>query len=206
MQQVKAPVFAFPTTFFSESAPLKERGWVLQEELLSPRNLTFSKSRVYWDCLTMQVNTHEPWLLDGVPDKFEFEGEINWRQTFHAGINGLLESLDDESGPETTNFYKSWLYIIFHYSRRKLTRGSDRIAALAGIATKFQAVTKDTYLCGMWKRNLWRQLLWAVATPGSPRFNFDSAQDSEPSEPRRFDGFSGKSETSPGCFPSLYCI
>ena len=184
----RAPVYAFPTRFQSEPDLLGCRGWVLQEELLSPRRIIFGKYRVWWECLTMEAETYRPLLLNGVPDTFEYEGHFNWRQFFHAGISGLLENLSDSASSDVSKFYKTWLFIIHHYSRRKLTKGSDRLAALAGIATEFQSVTKDQYLCGLWGRYLWRQLLWCVVAPSFPAFNL--LEKGNLRESRRMDDFS----------------
>jgi hypothetical protein len=56
-----------------------------------------------------------------------------------------------------------WLHIVENYSRRKLTRDSDKLHALAGLAKRAQPSPADVYLAGLWKNSLASQLLWEPA-------------------------------------------
>ncbi|EMC93075.1 hypothetical protein BAUCODRAFT_133934 [Baudoinia panamericana UAMH 10762] len=49
----------WPTTI--ESMPINQRGWVLQERLLSTRTLYFANDKVYWECGTMIQDSIEPY-------------------------------------------------------------------------------------------------------------------------------------------------
>lgn len=59
--------------------------------------------------------------------------------------------------------------VVEHYSKTKLTYGSDRLPALSGIAARQQRVTRDQYLAGMWKESLITQLSWEVLGKKSRR-------------------------------------
>jgi hypothetical protein len=49
------------------------------------------------------------------------------------------------------DIYDWWRHTaVSDYRRRKLTKESDRLPALSGLATAFQALTGDTYLAGLW--------------------------------------------------------
>ena len=51
--------------------------------------------------------------------------------------------------------------------RVRLTRGTDKLIALSGIAKRFQALTNDTYVAGMWQKHLAQQLHWHTNTRSS---------------------------------------
>ncbi|KAK0657920.1 heterokaryon incompatibility protein-domain-containing protein, partial [Cercophora newfieldiana] len=173
--KMHGPVFLFPTLNkdMDPAGPLAERAWVLQEELLSPRRVIFGRDMVYWDCISARASEAQP---HGIFHQSPLLGisEVDWARLYKGGIGGLL----DLSGGDSINsskdvalFYKSWLLIVQAYSERKITKGSDRLAALAGIAVEFQKATGDAYHAGLWERYMWRELLWYVPSSGSPTFD-----------------------------------
>jgi len=56
------------------------------------------------------------------------------------------------------------------YSSGRLSRRTDRLVALSGIARKLQRrlIPHDTYLAGLWKQDLPFELLWDVKEPQTP--------------------------------------
>ncbi|KAF7920981.1 hypothetical protein EAE99_007833 [Botrytis elliptica] len=114
--------------------PLETRGWTLQERLLSPRTVHFTREEVFWECHTKFVSESSP---------FDFGGmESRQKETLSIGM---------------------WNKIVMDYSGRHLTYEADRLIALAGIAAKIQQKTKDEYVAGMWCNNLIWQLCWDVS-------------------------------------------
>ncbi|KAF4961380.1 hypothetical protein FSARC_10196 [Fusarium sarcochroum] len=57
--------------------------------------------------------------------------------------------------------YNFWQSIVTAYGDRKLTHESDRFPAISGIAADFASRNGDTYVAGLWKGNLVRDLLWS---------------------------------------------
>ncbi len=51
------------------------------------------------------------------------------------------------------------------YSASALTKDSDRLVALHGVAMKVQKVLKCQYMAGLWARNIEGQLAWKVVLP-----------------------------------------
>lgn len=47
------------------------------------------------------------------------------------------------------------------YTSRSLTYEKDKLIALAGVAQELSRIWKDTYLVGIWRGDVNRQLLWA---------------------------------------------
>ncbi|KAF1847863.1 HET-domain-containing protein [Cucurbitaria berberidis CBS 394.84] len=60
--------------------------------------------------------------------------------------------------------YHVWYSAVAAYSERRLTFASDKLPALAGIASRVQAITHDQYLAGHWCRELERSLFWQTST------------------------------------------
>jgi hypothetical protein len=56
-----------------------------------------------------------------------------------------------------------WYDIVEEYSRRALSNSNDRLAALHGLAVKFESCIDATYLFGLWSSDLHRGLLWSVS-------------------------------------------
>ncbi|CAF9939835.1 hypothetical protein IMSHALPRED_001648 [Imshaugia aleurites] len=54
----------------------------------------------------------------------------------------------------------SWDIIVCEYTGRAMSEPTDKLIALAGIASQFSAYLGTTYLAGLWERNLVSQLLW----------------------------------------------
>ncbi len=60
------------------------------------------------------------------------------------------------------SFYHYWHHtLVPEYTRRQLTKASDKLIALQAIATDIQSTSSDVYLAGLWRGDLGRQLCWA---------------------------------------------
>ncbi len=60
--------------------------------------------------------------------------------------------------------YHIWEACVSRYTECSLTRASDKLIALSGIAIDLNEIwgSRGTYLAGLWKGGLARQLLWVV--------------------------------------------
>ena len=63
-----------------------------------------------------------------------------------------------------TSIYNLWYSAVDEYSIRRLTFPSDKLPAMAGIASRVQAITHDDYLAGHWRRDMERSLFWETFT------------------------------------------
>ncbi|KAJ3546273.1 hypothetical protein NM208_g1640 [Fusarium decemcellulare] len=131
-------------------APLNGRGWVFQERLLSPRTLHFS-SQLFWECRTLNAcETYpsglpsEPSILGNDIDQ-DFPGSTkSWREDLHQDPVGY------------------WDLLTQMFCRCYLTQPTDRLAAIAGIASQMRPLINDEYLAGLWRRQLPSGLLWKL--------------------------------------------
>ena len=134
-------------------APLNKRGWVLQEAILAPRQIYFTKSHVFWEC-------RETIWLDIFPKQLPPNIELRL-----IGRPDIFE-LKDKVGAETRNLHDVWTKLLGQYSERSLTYLEDKLVAIAGVAQKFHTLCPDDeYVVGMWRSDLLQSLLWSVQDP-----------------------------------------
>ncbi|KAJ2987847.1 hypothetical protein NUW58_g4286 [Xylaria curta] len=120
-------------------APLNNRGWVMQERLLSPRAVHFAKEQIFWDCAGLTASETLPRGLPLVPGAMWIEK----KQFSSLFIQGPEEA---ERGKDI---------------RRVLI-------ALEGIAEHLRNVLGYEYLAGLWRRQIELQLCWFVARTEPP--------------------------------------
>ncbi|KAH7111491.1 hypothetical protein B0J13DRAFT_576907 [Dactylonectria estremocensis] len=72
------------------------------------------------------------------------------------------------------DIYSRWTNIVEQYSARRLTKDSDKLPALSGIARRFRDATGAYYLAGLWGESLIYGLCWFS----------DRGHRRRPSEPR----------------------
>lgn len=118
--------------------PWSQRGWTLQEQLLSPKLLMFTSSEIQWSCQERQT--------------CECQSRLNHRRLFggHAWA-------DLKNASTAFNF---WHKTVENYSARTLNRCTDRLPALSGIAQAIQERTGSRYVAGLWGGNIAEDLLW----------------------------------------------
>lgn len=89
-----------------------------------------------------------------------------------SGMRGAFELLWQFKGTalaEKIEFHQSWFEMVEKYSARKLTRGTDKLKAMSGIAYFIQKNTTLQYSAGLWKEMLAFNLLWVVCSPPEER-------------------------------------
>jgi hypothetical protein len=99
----------------------------------------YNVDQTYWEChgmLVGEVGLRAPPLIPRI-ELFKSSG---W---------------DDKSG-------QMWQHLVGDYSKRNLTRGSDKLVALSGLVSRIAMLTDDQYYAGVWKSRMWQDLLWRV--------------------------------------------
>lgn len=121
---------------------LSMRAWVLQERLLSHRTLHYAEDQMYWEChkhLQAEDGARFPTSSRSFPGR----GELPLGDTY----------MKDEG---------QWWALVEDYAVRHLTRGTDKLPAIGGLAKAIARNTGDTYLAGHWRRSLLPKLLWRI--------------------------------------------
>ncbi|ORX92747.1 heterokaryon incompatibility protein-domain-containing protein [Clohesyomyces aquaticus] len=123
--------------------PLHCRAWTMQETMLSKRLLKFGTGEVSWQCARAE--------------------EAETRCETHSS-SPLTMRIDDEQredpNGQAQRLYDDWQAIVEDYSGRVLSKRSDKLPAIAGLAMIAQKATGDAYLAGVWCRHASTSLLW----------------------------------------------
>ena len=120
---------------------LDSRGWTLQERMLSPRVLSFSQDKIFWECKAYR-------RLESL--HFVRADDRRDLRTIKLDLKAL----------DMSDVYHWWYEILDDYCRRDLTFPMDQLPAISGVAASVQKVTGDTYLAGLWQNNIASGLAW----------------------------------------------
>ncbi|KAH7150250.1 heterokaryon incompatibility protein-domain-containing protein, partial [Dactylonectria estremocensis] len=159
---------------------LGRRGWALQELVLSPRTLHYTRDRIYWECehcikesgSIMPLYSRENPLLrqvtatQFVSHKLALPPYLMQRQPLKGPLQ--IKSL---TPTERDECHTSWLRLVQNFSCRSLSIESDVLPALAGIAAVFQARLQEPYYAGIFGGNMISSLLWRRIPPSLLRDN-----------------------------------
>ena len=116
------------------ASPLSERGWVLQERILAPRVLHFSRDQVFFECRTRIACE----LYDaGVPKKY-----------YSRFPTASVKANDAFWKKDKASWYRMWRNLASLYSTMSLTYPSDKLTAISGVAKMVQSVVRDEYVRG----------------------------------------------------------
>ncbi|GAB1312711.1 Heterokaryon incompatibility domain-containing protein [Madurella fahalii] len=157
---------------------LNSRGWVLQERLLAPRTIHFTKHHIY--CEDQDDLCGEDWIrryftwrsaidkaseftpIELFPER-RFNSVENFGQNVHGGDiwwqRGTYRKSDNHVVTDP------WLRICEIYSRCKLSYDTDKLAAMAGLVKKKQQLTHSgntNNFLGLWEESLHVELAWVA--------------------------------------------
>ncbi|KAE9363177.1 HET-domain-containing protein [Stipitochalara longipes BDJ] len=135
---------------------LCHRAWALQERLLSPRVLFYSNAEIFWECLSCTAREGSSSIKAYRPTKYSYTSyecpEVKKCLIIPRG--------DSPSMPLSPP--SDWYIIVVEYTRCYLTKPTDKLAALSGLAAIFQANTGYSYMSGLWQEDFGDGLLWYV--------------------------------------------
>jgi hypothetical protein len=122
---------------------LSTRAWALQEHMLSSRILHYTASELVFEC-------RAAWSCECTPSL------RTWPTT-----PGILSRVVATGRNDLK--YAMWHRTVEKYTLRRLSHQSDKLPAASGMAMKFGAALKSTYLAGLWTENVLGDLLWSSA-------------------------------------------
>ena len=118
-----------------EQGPINDRGWTLQERMLSRRYLIFSNRATRWVC-TESMMKNEP-MVDG--------GDAQWvldvKTNFHNRDKDIL-----------------WRELVQAYTDRQLGNEKDRPIAISALA--YEQGDPEDYAAGLWLSSITSDLCW----------------------------------------------
>ncbi|KAI7916788.1 hypothetical protein M0657_005406 [Pyricularia oryzae] len=154
-----------------EQSTLAMRGWVLQEQLLSPRILIFGTRQIYWQCFQRLSSEEGTPMIRG-------RWDMDIKKAFGRELKGHDSGGQQE---ETKRLVALWAKIVQVYCRTQLTKPTDCLVALSGLAKAFlQKLPQDEYLAGMWQSNLLQDLVWQCSVS---KVDYSAAVDSSSTSP-----------------------
>ncbi|KAF2813665.1 HET-domain-containing protein [Mytilinidion resinicola] len=166
------------------ATPLHSRAWVLQEQLLSNRLLSYESDSVSWRCQTMR-------FYEKLPLCEPLETFINKRRSQQTAWKGDPRDIDaqvaalqrrwitspttdkgdempllyaaNESKPEWDELVLAWSRIVEDFTERGLTCSSDRLVAIRGVSDAVSQNSNLKCLAGIWSISMYKGLLWCTS-------------------------------------------
>ena len=149
--------------------PIDERGWTLQERLLSSRIIEFGSRQTRWICPeTRSSGFSREGLTDGWKRDVSFSSKRKTEALDLENIRTTRSTIDfygrprDSQFEEYLNAMEHWENICETFTERHLTESADRAVAISGIAQIFAELSGDQYIAGLWKSCFHSGLLWKI--------------------------------------------
>ncbi|KAF9767937.1 hypothetical protein IL306_014832 [Fusarium sp. DS 682] len=136
-----------------KKAPLYERGWAIQERMLSTRVLHFAPNMVLWECHERRATE-----IDQAGLSLREEGVMYEEVSDFLPIFRNLQRKDEKA----SRAIQEWYSFIEGYTAAKFTFVGDRLPALSGIAAVIQKHIPQRYGAGLWESAILEGLAWLV--------------------------------------------
>ncbi|KAH7083988.1 heterokaryon incompatibility protein-domain-containing protein [Paraphoma chrysanthemicola] len=123
------------------TGPLEKRAWAWQERYCAVRVISFTDIEAKWSCKSATG--------------CECVGTLRAR-----GLRKWRSTKDKPADDEANVIFEEWRELVNEYAKRNLTYATDRLPAIAGIASRFHSLTKSNYVAGLWEDELPFNLGW----------------------------------------------
>ena len=165
--------YTWPWKFHLRGSPLLDRAWVIQERLLSPRVVYFGRSMIYWECWQRSACEINPKCLASAISESTNLDSLD-RPVVTSQIERKLKPLLEDSGlccftEDFEGCLHRWGSILAKYSQCSLTKPTDRLIAIQGLADHLKSILTHIknagsiqYLAGHWDCTIPRSLLWTA--------------------------------------------
>ena len=170
-------------SYVYENGPICRRAWCLQERVLARRFIQFADLGFMWFCAFQSVleynflgSTSSADLDLPLLQRRKSNCRISSREypRLPMGSDLTLGSSSQASGQKKSlvqgwgieaqsKLYAYWYKLVELYSGRKITKPSDLLPAIAGLAEQLaKRLPEDLYVMGLWLFDLNNGLLWTV--------------------------------------------
>jgi hypothetical protein len=133
---------------------LNRRAWVLQERMVAPRILYFGKSHLFWECHEREAceyfPEHVPLLMLDIVGKL-LDPAVYRKRRLEQGI---------QEGNPVDHGHQKWGELVTRYMTCGITKTSDRLVAMSGLARQVSTILNDDYIAGLWLSRLVDCLPW----------------------------------------------
>ncbi|PVH69621.1 HET-domain-containing protein, partial [Cadophora sp. DSE1049] len=170
------PSTYFPSIYFEQSElrntfnqePLNNRAWVMQERILSPRMLNFTRHQMVWECNSKFIYEAlpKPSSRDRTTPDIKMLSLVKESESIDRNIESAV-------GQYNKDVHSFWWKVVALYAETSLTKNSDKLVAISGVATRLADLMSDNYCWGLWEKTLSHDLLWTVIKKSDPSVQLD---------------------------------
>ncbi|WQF89828.1 Putative heterokaryon incompatibility [Colletotrichum destructivum] len=149
--------------------PLFNRAWCLQERLLSRRIIHCNYGEMAFDCgngYSCECGGKQHYSWHNVIDLSGTYTPLRSRSKYLALLKNhttasstAIVTKDGKIDP-----YERWHRVVSEYTCLNLTKTSDMLPALSGLAHETAELLYDEFLAGLWSKNIEQDLMWRVVT------------------------------------------
>lgn len=179
--------FYLGSSWETENSPISRRAWCLQERVLARRFIQFADLGFMWFCARQSVLEYN-FLGSTSPENLDLPLLERRKDNCHvATVHYPLVPMGCDLAPRSpsqapgrksslvqgwdikahSKLYDYWYTLVVLYSGRKITKSSDRLPAIAGLAEQVaRRLPEDLYIMGLWLFDLSNGLLWRSWEPG----------------------------------------
>ncbi|KAL7925629.1 HET domain-containing protein [Trichoderma austrokoningii] len=145
--EIMHPYEVQPDSPLIQEFPLMTRGWVYQEQILSRRYVHFCTREVVWDCRSQAICQCE--------SKYE---NTHW-DLFRTNASRSIMRNNVKNGIATKQ-RELWHDNIMSMMELQFTYITDRLPAIAGVASQFAQLFNTRYLAGLWEATFITDSCW----------------------------------------------
>lgn len=138
-----------------DSQPLDRRAWAYQERIMAPRILHFLDQKLLWECALAH------WAEDTGLADLELDSQPRWlvKRQVEPFMRHSATSFPT-SAEDLYDRLQVYYNCVETYSKRKLTKPTDKLPAFSGLASAFRVPELGAYLAGLWEADLVYGLAW----------------------------------------------
>ncbi|KAF1971228.1 hypothetical protein BU23DRAFT_184762 [Bimuria novae-zelandiae CBS 107.79] len=144
------------------NSALSRRGWVLQERFLASRTIHFISTMVYFETST-GIHCEDGSVMKDYIAQTPLDLEPTKARGSFLSPSALPESRSlfgfGQSGTTSKRTSLEWLPLLEMYSRCGLTKGTDKLIAISGMAGKIFTATGVSRCAGIWADHICAGLL-----------------------------------------------
>jgi Heterokaryon incompatibility protein (HET) len=121
------------------------RAWCLQESMLASRVVHFTPSEMVWECVedvSCECAGFDTLKAMGAG----YPRKLGWTQMIHSG--------------EIPHVLSAWWSCVQQYNIRSLTKETDKLSAISGLAHQMPTELLGNYYAGIWEVEFPQGLLW----------------------------------------------
>jgi hypothetical protein len=132
-----------------DKEPLSKRGWALQERVLARRILHYNTRQILLEC------NHGIIGEDG----------SSFEERYCCDLSGLINETKESQNikshnPQLSPEHTMWNTLLWSYGLRRLTKPTDKLPAISGLAKLFKSRFDAQYIAGLWSDALIEGLAW----------------------------------------------